>query len=80
LITQSYPDSYSTPGTSSLISGIKFTGGTTTVAVTSAAYGLAIDCGHCTGTWDLSGLDVTAVGKGHELTLNGGVTLSGGTY
>lgn len=80
LITQSYPDSYSTPGTGSTISGVSFSGGTTTVAVGSSAYGLAIDCGHCTGTWSLADLDVTAKGKGHELTLNGGVALSGGTY
>lgn len=80
LITQSYPDSFSTPGTDSTISGISFSLGTTTVSVESGAYGLAIDCGNCEGTWDLDDLDVTSSGKGHELTLGGSVVLSGGTY
>ena len=51
LITESYPDSFGTPGTGAKISGINFTGSKTTVAVDSSATRVAIDCGSgaCTG-------------------------------
>jgi len=78
LIDQSYPSTYGTPGTSSPISGISFTGGTTTVTVNSGAYTLGIDCGDCSGTWDFSGLHASG-GKGSRLTL-GNAKLSGGSY
>ncbi|CAK5270836.1 unnamed protein product [Mycena citricolor] len=79
LITQSYPANAGTPGTGGPISGVAFSGGKTTVAGTSNAYGLVIDCGACTGTWDFSGLDITAAGKGHILTMDK-AKLSGGVY
>ncbi|KAG8867983.1 hypothetical protein FRB97_002837, partial [Tulasnella sp. 331] len=78
LITQSYPDNDGTPGTGAPISGIAFTGGTTTVAVGSSAYTLVVDCGACSGTWDFSDLDATG-GKGHIIASNK-ATISGGTY
>ncbi|KAG8879972.1 hypothetical protein FRB97_001271 [Tulasnella sp. 331] len=78
LITQSYPDNDGTPGTGAPISGVAFTGGTTSVAVGSSAYTLVIDCGACSGTWDFSGLHATG-GKGHIIAANK-ATISGGTY
>ncbi|CAK5271711.1 unnamed protein product [Mycena citricolor] len=79
LITQSYPANNGKPGTGGPITGVQFSGGKTTVAGTSNAYGLVIDCGACTGTWDFSGLDITSAGKGHVLTLDK-AKLSGGVY
>ncbi|KAG8997171.1 hypothetical protein FRB94_011119 [Tulasnella sp. JGI-2019a] len=78
LITQSYPDNDGTPGTGAPISGISFTGGTTSVSVGSSAYTLVVDCGACSGTWDFSDLDATG-GKGHIIAANKAV-ISGGTY
>ncbi|KAG9032169.1 hypothetical protein FRB95_001796 [Tulasnella sp. JGI-2019a] len=78
LITQSYPDNDSTPGTGAPISDINFTGGTTTVSVGSSAYTLVIDCGACSGTWDFADLDATG-GKGHIIAAND-ATIEGGTY
>ncbi|KAJ6617431.1 polygalacturonase [Mycena sp. CBHHK59/15] len=78
LITQSYPDNDGTPGTGAPISGVSFTGGTTSVSVGSSAYTLVVDCGACSGTWDFSGLDATG-GKGHIIAANE-ATISGGTY
>ncbi|KAJ7045218.1 polygalacturonase [Mycena alexandri] len=78
LITQSYPDNDSTPGTGAPISGISFTGGVTNVAVASSAERLVIDCGACSGTWDFSDLVATG-GKGSIIAANKAV-ISGGTY
>nr|GAT56944.1 polygalacturonase [Mycena chlorophos] len=78
LITQSYPDNDGTPGTGAPISGISFTGGTTSVSVGSSAYTLVVDCGACSGTWDFSDLDASG-GKGHIIASNK-ATISGGTY
>ncbi|KAF7340988.1 Glycoside hydrolase family 28 protein [Mycena sanguinolenta] len=78
LITQSYPDNDSTPGTGAPISGISFTGGTTSVSVDSSAHTLVVDCGACSGTWDFSDLDATG-GVGHIIAANKAV-ISGGTY
>lgn len=54
-------------------SNIDFTGATTSVAVNSAAVGLEINLGHCTGTWDFSSLKVTG-GTGNKIV--GGCTVS----
>ncbi|KAJ7238747.1 polygalacturonase [Mycena haematopus] len=78
LITQSYPDNDSTPGTGAPISAVSFTGGTTSVSVDSSAHTLVIDCGACSGTWDFSGLHATG-GVGHIIAANKAV-ISGGTY
>ncbi|KAJ7052218.1 polygalacturonase [Mycena amicta] len=78
LISQSYPDDDGTPGTGAPISGIAFTGGTTSVSVSSSAFTLVVDCGACSGTWDFSDLDATG-GKGHIIAANK-ATISGGTY
>ncbi|CAK5266640.1 unnamed protein product [Mycena citricolor] len=79
LITQSYPANDGKPGSGGPISGVSFSGSPTTVSGTSSAYGLVVDCGACSGTWDFSGLDITAAGKGHSLVLDK-ATLSGGHY
>ncbi|CAK5282019.1 unnamed protein product [Mycena citricolor] len=79
LITQSYPANNGTPGTGGPISDVRFTGSPTTVSGTSNAYGLVVDCGACTGTWDFSGLQILSAGKGHTLALDR-ATLSGGSY
>ncbi|KAJ7827196.1 polygalacturonase [Mycena leptocephala] len=78
LITQSYPDDDGTPGTGAPISGVSFTGGTTSVSVGSKAHTLVVDCGACTGTWDFSDLVATG-GVGHIIAANK-ATISGGTY
>ncbi|KAG8881439.1 hypothetical protein FRB97_009565 [Tulasnella sp. 331] len=78
LITQSYPDNDSTPGTGAPISGINFTGSTTSVSVGSSAYTLVVDCGACSGTWNFADLNATG-GKGHIIASNK-ATISGGTY
>ncbi|KAJ7052215.1 polygalacturonase [Mycena amicta] len=81
LITQgrcSYPDNDGTPGTGAPISGVSFTGGTTSVSVASTSYTLVVDCGACSGTWDFSDLKATG-GKGHIIAANK-ATISGGTY
>ncbi|KAJ7785327.1 polygalacturonase [Mycena maculata] len=78
LITQSYPENDGTPGTGGPISGIAFTGGTTTVSVDSDANTVVIDCGACSGTWDFSDLDVTG-GKGSVIDPNDAV-ISGGSF
>ncbi|KAJ7359478.1 polygalacturonase [Mycena albidolilacea] len=78
LISQSYPDDDGTPGTGAPISGVSFTGGTTSVSVGSKAHTLVVDCGACSGTWDFSGLVATG-GVGHIIAANG-ATISGGTY
>ncbi|CAK5266656.1 unnamed protein product [Mycena citricolor] len=79
LITQSYPANNGKPGAGGPISGVSFSGSPTTVAGTSNAYGLVVDCGACTGTWDFSGLDITSAGKGHSITMDK-ATISGGKY
>ncbi|KAF8307183.1 polygalacturonase [Clavulina sp. PMI_390] len=78
LITQSYPDDFSTPGTDSTISDINFTGTTTTVSVDSGAVRVGVDCGSCSGTWDWSSLSASG-GTGDDLVLND-ATISGGSY
>ncbi|KAJ7696802.1 polygalacturonase [Mycena rosella] len=78
LITQSYPDNDGTPGTSAPITGVSFSGGTTSVSVDSSAFTLVVDCGACSGTWDFSDLDASG-GKGHIIAANDAV-ISGGTY
>ncbi|KAF8185516.1 polygalacturonase [Mycena galopus ATCC 62051] len=78
LITQSYPDNDSTPGTGAPISGISFTGATTTVSVDSDAHTLVVDCGACSGTWDFASLDASG-GLGHIIASQD-ATIEGGTY
>ncbi|KAJ7157375.1 polygalacturonase [Mycena filopes] len=78
LITQSYPDNDSTPGTGAPITGISFTGGNTNVAVASSAQRVVIDCGACSGTWDFSGLVATG-GKASVIAANKAV-ISGGSF
>jgi len=78
LITQSYPDEDGTPGTGAPVSGISFTGGTTSVSVDSSAFRLVVDCGACSGTWDFSDLSATG-GKGSMVSANK-ATISGGTF
>ncbi|KAJ6473681.1 polygalacturonase [Mycena sanguinolenta] len=78
LITQSYPDNDSTPGTGAPISGITFSGATTTVSVDSDAHTLVVDCGACSGTWDFASLDATG-GLGHIIDSQD-ATIEGGTY
>ncbi|KAJ7360877.1 polygalacturonase [Mycena albidolilacea] len=78
LITQSYPDNDSTPGTGTPISAVSFTGGTTNIAVSSSAHTLVVDCGACSGTWDFSDLHATG-GVSHIIAANKAV-ISGGTY
>jgi polygalacturonase len=78
LISQSYPDDDSTPGTGAPISGISFTGGITNVAVASSAHRLVIDCGACSGTWNFADLVATG-GVGSIIDSNKAV-ISGGTY
>ncbi|CAK5263184.1 unnamed protein product [Mycena citricolor] len=78
LITQSYPANDGTPGTGGPISGVAFNGGTTTVAVDSSAMSVVVDCGACSGTWDFSGLDVTAAGKGSKIAADK-AKITGGT-
>ncbi|KAF8310829.1 endo-polygalacturonase PG1 [Clavulina sp. PMI_390] len=66
LIDESYPSVLGTPGTGVIISGISFTG-TNTIAVTSTAKRLEINCGSttsCPGTWNLAGLDITGGSAG----------------
>ncbi|EIM80803.1 polygalacturonase [Stereum hirsutum FP-91666 SS1] len=78
LITQSYPDNDGTPGTTSTISDINFTGSKTSVAVESSGTNLVIDCGDCTGTWDFSELDIS--GGKTSVVDSDDATVSGGTY
>jgi len=78
LITQSYPDNDSTPGTGAPITGISFTGGTTTVAVDSDAHRVVIDCGACSGTWDFS--DLVATGGEASIIASNDATISGGSF
>ncbi|KAF8185521.1 polygalacturonase [Mycena galopus ATCC 62051] len=78
LITQSYPDNDSTPGTGAPISAISFTGATTTVSVDSDAHTLVVDCGACSGTWDFASLDASG-GLGHIIASQD-ATIEGGTY
>lgn len=79
LITQSYPSDFSTPGTSSVISDINFTGATTTVTTTGSFPHVGVDCGNCQGTWNWGSLHATG-GKASDIVLKGGVTISGGTF
>ncbi|CAK5266671.1 unnamed protein product [Mycena citricolor] len=79
LITQSYPANDGKPGSGGPISDVSFSGAPTTVSGTKNAYGLVVDCGACTGTWDFSGLQITSAGKGHALALNK-AKLSGGHF
>ncbi|KAF8185523.1 hypothetical protein K438DRAFT_1973827 [Mycena galopus ATCC 62051] len=73
----SYPDNDSTPGTGAPISGIAFTGATTTVSVDSDAHTLVVDCGACCGTWDFASLNASG-GLGHIIASQD-VTIEGGT-
>jgi len=61
LIDQSYPATLGTPGTGVVINGVTFSG-TNTLAVTSAAHRVEVNCGStssCVGTWNFAGLTVT---------------------
>ncbi|CAE6445895.1 unnamed protein product [Rhizoctonia solani] len=59
IIDQGYPITLGTPGKVPM-SGIAFTGTKNTIAVTSSATRVAVNCGSkCTGTWDWSALTVT---------------------
>ncbi|KAF8608336.1 endo-polygalacturonase PG2 [Ceratobasidium sp. AG-I] len=60
IVDQSYPSTLGTPGNGVAMSGIDFTGSANTIAVTSSAKRVAVNCGtKCTGTWDWSKLTVT---------------------
>jgi len=79
LISQSYPDDFSTPGTGSTISDINFTGEETSVEVTgSSGERLAIDCGNCSGDWDFSELTITG-GSAGTMDVDD-ASISGGSY
>ncbi|KAJ7628962.1 polygalacturonase [Roridomyces roridus] len=78
LITQSYPDNDSTPGTGAPITDVTFSGTTTSVSVDSDAFTLVVDCGACSGTWNFGSLDASG-GKGHIIAAND-ATIEGGTY
>ncbi|CUA74723.1 polygalacturonase [Rhizoctonia solani] len=59
IIDQGYPATLGEPGNVPL-SDINFTGAKNTIAVTSSATRVAVNCGSkCTGTWDWSALTVT---------------------
>ncbi|KAF8312220.1 polygalacturonase [Clavulina sp. PMI_390] len=75
LITQSYSDDFGTPGTDTTVTGISFTGATTSISVNSTAYAVGVDCGNCSGTWNWASL-VTSGGKGNDLVLDD-ATISG---
>ncbi|KZV65706.1 glycoside hydrolase family 28 protein [Peniophora sp. CONT] len=79
LISQSYSTDFGTPGTSSTVSGINFTGSKTTVTTTGSYPRVGVDCGKCTGTWDWSELVATG-GEASDIVLAGGVKISGGSY
>ncbi|KAJ7656980.1 polygalacturonase [Mycena polygramma] len=78
LISQSYPDDDSTPGTGAPISGISFTGGTTSVSVASKAHTVVVNCGACSGTWDFS--DLTATGGVGSIIDPDDATITGGDF
>jgi len=78
LVSQSYSADFGTPGTGTTISGINFTGSTTSIAVSSSAVRVGVDCGHCTGTWNWGSLVATG-GTGDHLVM-GGAQISGGSY
>ncbi|KAJ7146498.1 pectin lyase fold/virulence factor [Mycena epipterygia] len=78
LITQSYPNDDTTPGTGASISGISFLGGTTNVSVESDAFTLVVDCGACSGIWDFAKLNATG-GKGSIIAPDDAVIV-GGVY
>ncbi|KAJ7622525.1 polygalacturonase [Roridomyces roridus] len=78
LITQSYPQNDATPGTGGPISGINFTGGTTSVSVDDDAFTLVVDCGACLGLWDFSALSASG-GKGSIVDADNAM-ISGGTF
>lgn len=61
LIDQSYPDTLGTPGTGVILSGVSFTGATTSLTVNSGADQVAVNCGvgACTGTWNWASLKVS---------------------
>ncbi|KAH8826080.1 polygalacturonase [Flagelloscypha sp. PMI_526] len=79
LISQSYSDDFGTPGTASTISGVTFSGATTTVTTSASYPRVGVDCGHCTGTWNWGSLVATG-GEASDLVLGGGVKISGGSY
>ena len=73
LIDQSYPDTLGTPGTGVKLSGVSFTGATTSLTVNSGADRVAVNCGSgaCTGTWDWSSLKVSGGDAGPVTNFNG---------
>ncbi|KIK54403.1 glycoside hydrolase family 28 protein [Collybiopsis luxurians FD-317 M1] len=79
LITQSYSEDFGTPGTGSTVSGITFSGATTTVTTTGNFPRVGVDCGHCTGTWNWGSIDATG-GEASDIVLTGGATIEGGTF
>ncbi|KAJ7696804.1 polygalacturonase, partial [Mycena rosella] len=66
LITQSYPNDDTIPGTGAPISGISFLGGRTHVSVDTDAFTVVVDCGACSGIWDFSDLHATG-GNGSRI-------------
>jgi len=66
IIDQSYPSTLGTPGTGVALSNVKFIGTTNTISVNSGAYGIAVNCGDCSGTWNWSALTVKG-GKGTKI-------------
>lgn len=65
LIDQSYPRTLGTPGKGGVLSGVNFKAPTTSIAVNSGAYKMAVNCGAgaCKGTWDW-----------YNLSLSGGIS------
>ncbi|KAF8608335.1 endo-polygalacturonase PG2 [Ceratobasidium sp. AG-I] len=60
IIDQSYPTTLGQAGNGVAMSGINFIGAVNTIAVTSAAKRVAVNCGtKCSGNWDWSKLTVT---------------------
>nr|AAF68401.1 endopolygalacturonase [Chondrostereum purpureum] len=78
LVSQSYPDDASTPGTGAPISGINFSGDTTNIKVNSGAKRVTVDCRSCTGTWNWSKL--TATGGSAGTISSDKAKISGGSY
>ncbi|KAG8703715.1 hypothetical protein FRC09_003996 [Ceratobasidium sp. 395] len=77
IIDQSYPSTLSTPGNGVAMSAINFTGAMNTIAVSSSAQRVAVDCGsQCSGNWDFSKLTVTG-GKAGKVNYS---SISGGSF
>jgi len=75
LIDQSYPSTLGTPGTGVQLSGVSFTGSTSSISVNSGAKQVAVNCGSgsCTGSWNWSDLK-TSGGSAGPITGFSGIT------